>query len=268
MNIIRRVFDTKGSPILAAVFVALFIAESRRPLRKRVLPRWKRVATNSIVSIPSFSFLRFLLLPVMIKSASLNQKFKLGLNNQHRANVPIKTAITFLLLDYTNYLWHVLLHKLPILWRFHLVHHCDPDLDVTTALRFHFGELIGSVFYRGAFVFLSGASPLDVLLYEIAFESATQFHHSNWRLPVEVEKGLNKIFVTPRMHGTHHSVVSDDMNSNFSVIFSFWDRLHSTINLKRKQENLVIGINSHSNYKELTAGYLLEMPFNKIKNQR
>jgi sterol desaturase/sphingolipid hydroxylase (fatty acid hydroxylase superfamily) len=109
---------------------------------------------------------------------------------------------------------------------------------VTTALRFHFGELVGSVFYRGAFVFLSGASPLNVLFYEVAFEGATQFHHGNWRLPLKVERGLNRVFVTPRMHGIHHYVIREETDSNYSVIFSFWDRLHNTMRLMYNKRKL------------------------------
>jgi len=265
VNIIRRVFDFKGTPILAAVFVILFVAEGRRPLRKRVQPGWTRVITNSIVSIPAFSLLRFLFLPVVVRVAVLSSKLKAGFNYQYQARQFIKEASAFLFLDYTNYLWHILLHKFQLLWRFHVVHHCDPDLDVTTAFRFHFGEIIGSVVYRGAFVFLSGASPLNVLFYEIVFEGATQFHHSNWRLPSAFEKGLNKIFVTPRMHGIHHSIASEETDSNYSVIFSFWDRLHNTIRLNVQQEKIVIGVASYRDPHELTIGNLLKMPFTKIR---
>ena len=173
--------------------------------------------------------------------------------------------IAFLLLDYTNYLWHILNHKIPLLWRFHLVHHTDHDLDITTAFRFHFGELIGSVFFRGAAVFLIGVSPAIVLVYEIIFEAATQFHHSNMRLPFRFEKILNKLIVTPRMHGIHHSVVQNERDSNYSVIFSFWDRIHKTFTLTKQQQELVIGVPSYNEQKELTIGFLLKLPFTKIR---
>ncbi len=183
MNIIKRVFDKKGAPVLAAIFIALFIAESKRSLRKRREPGLKRVAINSMVAVPSFSLLRFVFIPVNTWLATKNKKLKWGVNYQYKANPFVKGFVAFLIMDYTNYLWHRLNHKIPFLWRFHLVHHTDVDLDLSTALRFHFGELIGSVFFRGAFVFLSGATPLTVLLYEILFEAETQFHHSNWKLP-------------------------------------------------------------------------------------
>jgi sterol desaturase/sphingolipid hydroxylase (fatty acid hydroxylase superfamily) len=207
MKIIRRIFDIRAAPVITAVFVVLFIVEGKLPLRKRKQSRLKRVVINLLVSLPAFSLPRFLLLPVMVKLAVKNKQLQFGLNYQYNAHPIIKTIVEFLILDYTNYIWHIINHKIPFLWRFHLVHHCDPDLDVTTALRFHFGEIIGSVFYRGAFVFLSGGTPLTVLLYELLFETATQFHHSNWKLPYHIEKVLNKIIVTPRMHGIHHSIV-------------------------------------------------------------
>lgn len=265
MNIIKRVFDGKGAPVLVAAFVVLFISEGRRQLRKRVRPRWNRVAINSIVSIPAFTLLRFLFLPVMIKLATKNEQLQWGLNAQYKANGYIKGVVAFLLMDYSNYLWHILLHKLPFLWRFHLVHHSDHDLDITTALRFHFGEIIGSVVYRGAFVFLSGATPLNVLLYEIFFEGATQFHHSNLRLNYQLEKKLNTILVTPRMHGIHHSVNRQEKDSNYSVIFSVWDRVHNTARLNVPQEEIVIGDLSYNDPDELTIGYLLKLPFTRIR---
>lgn len=265
MNLIKRIFDFKGTPVLATIFVVLFIAEGRRQLRKRKQPRLQRIVINSIVAIPAFTLLRFLFLPVMVKLALKNRQLQWGLNYQYTAHPLVKGMVAFLIMDYTNYLWHVLNHKVPLLWRFHVVHHCDPDLDVTTAIRFHFGELIGSVFYRGAFVFLSGATALQVLLYEILFEGATQFHHSNWKLPHTFEKGLNKMIVTPRMHGIHHSVIRQETDSNYSVIFSFWDRLHNTVRLNVPQDKIVTGVPSYSNPDELTIGYLLKLPFTKIR---
>lgn len=265
MSILRRVFDAKISPVLAAVCIVLFVAESRRRLRKRTQPRWKRVVTNSVVAIPAFFLLRFLLLPIMIKVAMKNRQIKAGLNYQYTTHPVVKGCVAFLLLDYTNYLWHVLMHKLPLLWRFHVVHHSDLDLDITTAFRFHFGELIGSVLYRGAAVFAIGASPLTVILYEGIFEGATQFHHSNWRLPFATEKALSKIFVTPRMHGIHHSTIREETDSNYSVIFSVWDRLHRTLRLNVPQDLTVTGVPTYSNPEELTIGNLWKLPFTKIR---
>ena len=147
---IKAVFDTYGAPILITFFIILFLLESKFQLRKRVQGRWKRMFINFIVSIPAFALLRILFIPAMVWLAVQNQSWQVGLNYLFDAPIAIKAIISFLLLDYSNYIWHILLHKLPILWRFHLVHHTDLDLDVTTAFRFHFGEMIGSVIFRGA----------------------------------------------------------------------------------------------------------------------
>lgn len=258
-------FDKTGTAILLSAFVILFIMETKFGLRKRVQSRLKRILINFTVSIPSFTLLRLMFLPAMVWLAYKNETLHFGLNYLYHLPAWMEGAIAFLLLDYGNYLWHILNHRLPFLWRFHLVHHTDRDLDITTAFRFHFGELIGSVFFRGAVTFLSGASPALIIVYEIIFEAATQFHHSNWKLPLSLERVLNKIIVTPRMHGIHHSTLKNETDSNFSVIFSFWDRLHRTINLRKFQEQVVIGVPSYSDNDELTIGFLLRLPFTMIR---
>jgi sterol desaturase/sphingolipid hydroxylase (fatty acid hydroxylase superfamily) len=262
---IRSIFDTIGVPILFIMLIILFWAEGKYGLRKRVLPRWKRIIINSIVSIPAFALLRFAFLPFIVWLAYQNQEWQVGLNYFYELPFAVEAMISFLLLDYSNYIWHILLHRIPLLWRFHLVHHCDHDLDISTAFRFHFGEMLGSMVYRGAAVVLIGASPLMVLVYEIAFEAATQFHHTNMKLPFKLEKWLNKLIVTPRMHGIHHSVIKAETDSNYSIIFSFWDRLHRTVKLNIPQNQVVIGVPSYADPEELTIGFLLKMPFKKTR---
>lgn len=262
---IKSIFDTYGTPILIAVFIILFFLETIFQLRKRVQHRWKRIIINFIVSLPAFALLRVLFIPIMIWLAAQNQSWHFGLNYLFAAPLWAKAAISFVLLDYGNYIWHILLHKLPFMWRFHLVHHTDLDLDVTTAFRFHFGELIASVIFRGAAVVLIGVPPFMVLVYEIAFEAATQFQHSNTKLPFQLERFINKLFVTPRMHGIHHSMIKNETDSNYSTIFSFWDRLHKTIRLNIPQNEIVIGVPSYADGTELTIGNLLKLPFTKIR---
>ncbi len=220
---------------------------------------------NLIVSIPAFALLRLLFIPLMVWLAVQNQTWQFGVNYLYESSFAGKAVVSFLLLDYSIYIWHILLHKLPILWRFHLVHHTDLDLDVTTAFRFHFGEMIGSIFYRGAAILVIGASPLMVLIYEIVFEAATQFHHSNMKLPYRFEKILNYIIVTPRMHGIHHSMIKKETDSNYSVIFSFWDRIHKTVRLNVHQNEIVTGVPSYADERELTIGKLWILPFKSIR---
>ena len=261
----HSLFDTIGVPILVVIFLVLFVLETKLQLRKRVQLRFKRIFINSIVSLPAFMLLRFLMLPIIVYLCQLNLSYHFGLTYLFDFPYWAATIIVFLILDYGNFLWHWLNHKFTFLWRFHLVHHTDHDLDITTAFRFHFGEMIGSVFFRGAISFLSGATPAQVILYEILFEAATQFHHSNLKLPARFEKFLHYFIVTPKMHGIHHSIVKAETDSNYSVIFSLWDRLHGTMKANINQDSIVIGEPSYSDPEELTVGYLLKMPFKKIR---
>ena len=261
MGLISKLFDKKAAPILAAIFVVLFITERKRKLRKPTQPIFKRALTNSIVAIPSFGLLRFAFLPIMVQLAINNKRF--GVGYVLPASPIMRLISTFLILDYGNYVWHVLNHKIPLLWRFHLIHHTDLDLDTLTAFRFHFGEMVGSVFFRGLFVLISGATAKQVLAYELLFEAATQFHHSNMKLPFRLETALNKLVVTPRMHGIHHSVEKAETDSNYSVIFSFWDRIHHTFNTLLNKDQIVIGVPNYRDPEQMTAGYLLAMPFKK-----
>jgi sterol desaturase/sphingolipid hydroxylase (fatty acid hydroxylase superfamily) len=262
---IKSIFDSYGTPILIGLFIILFIVETKFPLRKRVQKRWKRGLINFVVSIPAFVLLRLLFIPAMIWLAVKNQQWHFGLNYLFDAPQWIHIAISFLLLDYSNYLWHIVLHKFPMMWRFHLVHHTDLDLDITTAFRFHFGEMIGSLIFRGVAILMLGASPWMVLIYEVVFEAATQFHHSNTKLPFKFEKVLNNLIVTPRMHGIHHSMLKKETDSNYSIIFSFWDRIHKTRRLNIHQNEIVTGVPAYADEKELTIGNLLKLPFTKIR---
>jgi sterol desaturase/sphingolipid hydroxylase (fatty acid hydroxylase superfamily) len=261
----KAIFDIYGTPILISLFIILFLIETKFKLRKRVQSRWKRIIINFIVSIPAFVLLRLLFIPAMVWLAVKNETWQIGLNYLFDAPLIVTSIIAFLLLDYSNYIWHILLHKMPILWRFHLVHHTDLDLDITTAFRFHFGEMIGSIFFRGAAVLLIGVSPMMVLIYEILFEAASQFHHSNMKLPFRLEKALNKLIVTPRMHGIHHSMIRRETDSNYSIIFSFWDRLHKTVRLNIQQNEIVTGVPTYADERELTIGKLWKLPFTSIR---
>lgn len=264
-DLIQDIMDKKGAPILVGVFAFLFVMESVSQLRARKGKRTRRMMINAMVSIPGFLALRLLLLPAMVWIAYKNQEWQIGANYLYTFSPWVEGVIAFFLLDYSNYLWHILNHRSSFLWRFHLVHHTDIDLDVTTAIRFHAGEILTSVVFRGFAVFAIGATPIMVLLYEIAFEAFTQFHHSNWKLGFGVEKWLNRIIVTPRMHGIHHSIIRNETDSNYSVIFSFWDRLHRTITLNIPQKEIITGVPVYSNPAELTIGYLLKLPFTKIR---
>ncbi|THK34937.1 sterol desaturase family protein [Ensifer sp. MPMI2T] len=136
--------------------------------------------------------------------------------------------IAFVLLDFAVWLEHVVYHKLPILWRIHRVHHADPGVDLTTALRFHPLEILLSMVWKAAIIVALGAPALSVLLFEIVLNAGAMFNHANLRLPPKAERRLRRFIVTPDMHRIHHSVERIETDSNYGFNLSIWDRLFST----------------------------------------
>ena len=175
----------------------------------------------------------------------------------------LQFALGLLLMDLTFYHWHRINHEIALLWRFHRAHHLDPDMDVTTSFRFHAGEMLFSAGFRAVQVVLLGVSLQMYFVYEGVFQIATLFHHSNLRVPIRVERVLNRVFVTPRMHGVHHSVVRDEGNSNYSVIFRFWDRLHRTMVLNVPQAAITVGVSGYFEEADNTFLNLLLLPFRR-----
>jgi sterol desaturase/sphingolipid hydroxylase (fatty acid hydroxylase superfamily) len=260
--------DFAGFALLAVLFLALLTAERLSPLRRRVMTWGRRFWTNVLLAVPAFVVIRLLLIPAVVAVAIFAQRNQIGLVHWLGLGPLAGGVVAFLLLDYTMFLWHWANHRVPFLWRFHNVHHTDLDLDVSTAIRFHFGEMLMSVVVRSAQVLLAGASPLVVILYEIALEASTQFHHSNLRLPYRLERVLSWFIVTPRAHGIHHSIIDRETNSNFSNLLLCWDRLHGTIRLNVRQDEITIGVPTHRDADELTIRELWLMPFRKQRRPR
>ncbi|NRP71800.1 hypothetical protein ILFOPFJJ_02690 [Ensifer psoraleae] len=140
----------------------------------------------------------------------------------------IAGLIAFVALDFAVWLEHVASHKLPILWRIHRVHHADPGVDLTTALRFHPLEILLSMVWKAAVIIALGAPALSVLLFEIVLNAGAMFNHANLRLPHRADSILRRFIVTPDMHRIHHSVERIETDSNYGFNFSIWDRLFST----------------------------------------
>ena len=175
----------------------------------------------------------------------------------------IEGIIAFLLMDLAFYYWHLANHKVPVLWRFHNVHHIDPDLDVSTSFRFHFGEIALSAIFRIIQISVIGITPAAFLIYEICFTVNTIFQHSNIKLPIKFERILNKIIVTPRMHAIHHSQFRTETDSNYSTVFSWWDRLHKSIRLNIPHKDIVIGVPGYTKAGDNNLGNILMLPFKK-----
>jgi sterol desaturase/sphingolipid hydroxylase (fatty acid hydroxylase superfamily) len=260
--------DYGGTPLIVCLFMGLLFLQWRFPLRRQHFSGLRRILRNLIVSIPSHVVLRWAALPVPLALAAWMQDRHFGLLSWLGPPIWLGVLAGFLLMDYAYWWWHWANHMIPFFWRFHNVHHTDLDMDVSTASRFHFGEMVFSIGFLSLAVVIFGIGPITLLSFFIVFEAATLFHHSNWRLPIWLERTLNRVIVTPRMHGIHHSVVQRETNSNWGTIFCWWDKLHGTLRRDIPQDAVTIGVAAYREENELTLGKLFALPFRAQREWR
>ena len=201
------------------------------------------------------------LLPVGM--ALLAQKNGWGLLNYFSMPYWFEVALAVIVLDLVIYLQHVMFHTVPVLWRLHMMHHADLDIDVTTGLRFHPIEMILSMGIKLSTVVLIGPSVLAVLIFEILLNGTSMFNHSNVRLPINIDRTLRLFVVTPDMHRVHHSVIIRETNSNFGFNLPWWDRLFGTYRDQPVAGHLgmTIGLSQFRNPRRLSFLWILALPF-------
>jgi len=252
-------------PVALGTFGVLVWLENRRPLRRSVESKITRNGRNFAVAGIAAAALQLAEQPVAAFLSRLVERKNLGLLKIVCLPKWLETILAVALLDYTLYLWHVLTHKVPFLWRFHLVHHVDLDLDASTAFRFHFGELLISVAWRAAQILVIGVSPGAFAAWQLFLFPAVLFHHSNVKLPIGLERKLNRFIVTPRLHGIHHSIVRAETDSNWSSGLTVWDWLHGTLKTDVSQSEITVGVPAYQNPDEVTLTKILPLPFEKQK---
>lgn len=245
---------------IAGLYLLLFALEHAFPLRRPTRGLWHRLLVNGALSALAVTTAALTVRPVASFMLDVTGRTEWGLLHWVAAPPGARFCLAFLLMDLSFYYWHRLNHRIPFLWRFHNVHHIDPDLDVTTSLRFHLGEVALSSLFRIVQIGLIGLPVWMFLAYEACFQANTAFQHSNIRLPLTLERLLNKLIVTPRMHGVHHSRLYNETNSNYSVVFSWWDRLHRTLRLNVPQSRIRIGIAAYSRPEDNSVGRALMLP--------
>jgi sterol desaturase/sphingolipid hydroxylase (fatty acid hydroxylase superfamily) len=252
------------APLLLVAGALILWSEFRRPLRSRTNePKLKRNVRNLAVAAIAGVAVQFAELPLALPLAAMVEERNWGALKLFNLPLWLELPLAVLALDYTLYWWHVFTHRSRLLWRFHLPHHADLDMDASTALRFHFGEIAFSVLWRVAQVVIIGVSPLSFSVWQTGLVIAILFHHSNVRLSPETERRLSRFIVTPGMHAIHHSAVEDETNSNWSSGLSIWDRLHGTYRLDVPQDQITIGIPAYHDLKDVTLPKVLAMPFTK-----
>ena len=226
---------------------AVLCAERLWPLRPRREPSARHVgrdAAMAAMSVVATGVLQSLLLP-----------------RQQRTKAVPRAVLDFLLLDYTLWQWHWLNHHVPLLWRFHRVHHADLDLDAATGARFHFGEMSLSVLFRWLQLVAIRPDARALSVWQTTLLASIAFHHSNTRLPEEVDRVVARVIVTPRLHGIHHSIVERETNSNYASLLTVWDFLHGAFRDDVPQEAITIGVRELQRPEDVTLPRLITMPF-------
>ncbi|NBC48919.1 MAG: sterol desaturase family protein [Gammaproteobacteria bacterium] len=210
-----------------------------------------------------------LLAPLLLLAAESSSRHQFGL--LHQLGMPgvlgavLAGVLTILLFDLWMYGWHRANHRMPLLWRFHQVHHTDRAMDATTALRFHPGELLISSLLNPLVVFLLGIGLAQLTLYKALMLTVILLHHSNVALPAWLETRLRALIVPPSMHRVHHSRIPDETNSNYGSLFSFWDRLFGSFRLRSNLSQVQFGTGRHDEPEWQAVPKLLRLPLTETR---
>lgn len=218
-----RLFVFLGGLILWASVERLFA------YRRAVTSLPKRIALHAGIAAINTTIMRLLVYVPLLAWIVYVEQMGWGLSRWLGLVGWVEFFMTIVVLDAFDYVWHRANHRLPFLWRFHKTHHNDNDMDVFTALRFHPGELMLSAGAKAIWIVLWGPSAFAWFLFEALVSLCAQMHHSNIDLPDKLERPLSAIIVTPRFHAAHHLVDREYGDRNFSTIFSFWDRIFSSL---------------------------------------
>lgn len=239
------------------------VLETLVPYRQSSLSKVKRWINNITLTVFNSLILQVVFAGAIVRTAMYVTTHQLGVLNMVALPEWIKLFVTVTFMDFMLYIWHLLNHEVPLLWRFHRVHHSDLNMDVSTATRFHIGELAISAVIKIALVFFLGASPLGVIIFESALVLCAQFHHSSLKVPIWFEWIFWILFVPPSMHRIHHSVIIEERDTNYGTIFSTWDRGLGTLLTDVDQNRIRIGVGAYQKPEKLNFHHLLAMPFTR-----
>ena len=247
----------------AGIFGLMAIWEVIAARRELITGKGRRWVGNlSLVALDTL-IVRLLFPTAALGMASMVQDLEWGVLNV--VSVPYWSAvlISIIMLDLAIYLQHVMFHALPALWRLHMVHHADLDLDVTSGSRFHPIEIVLSMFIKLGVIAVLGPPLLGVLIFEVVLNGLAMFNHANARIPLPLDRVLRWIIVTPDMHRVHHSVERAEHNTNFGFNLSCWDRVLGTYKDQpaRGHEGMTIGLKSFRERTWQSLPRLLAMPF-------
>ncbi|MEL6616001.1 MAG: sterol desaturase family protein [Bacteroidota bacterium] len=250
------------SAAAVALLALLLLAESAHPFfdffRQRRSERGRHALRNLALGLVNGALVAVAFAGLWVLTADWAAARGLGLLNLVALPTWLHVVGAVLLLDLWTYAWHRANHVVPFLWRFHRVHHSDAHMDVTTASRFHTGEIVLSSLLRVPVLVLIGATAWELVLYETLMFAVVQFHHANIGVGSRLDRALRAVIVTPEVHKVHHSRWQPETDSNFSALFSWWDRLFGSFRLRERPGEIEFGLNQFPG--EESVGSLLSMP--------
>lgn len=271
-------FGVEGIQIIAA-FVGLVIMllwETAHPFvawyRESGRDRGLHVVRNLAVGAFNAVVISMVFVAAWVAAAAWAEERGFGLLNAlgGPAGLPAWGHVlgAILLLDGWTYLWHRLNHEIPFFWRFHRVHHADAKMDVTTASRFHVGEIVFSSLLRIPLIALFGVHIWELLFYETMMFAVVQFHHANIVLPPWLDRGLRLVVVTPGMHKVHHSRWQPETDSNYSAFLSIWDRMFGSFRTREDLAAIRLGLDEFDGDQDATLKGLMRMPLLENRRER
>lgn len=249
--------------MLAILTMALW--ERVRPFRNPVISYKRHVSSNLFLLIFNSLIIGSLFLVGPIMAAEWARVEKIGLLNQFQTPGWVNILVTVVVFDGLIYFQHRFFHSKPFLWQLHGLHHSDPELDFSSAGRFHTIEIFISFLIKSIFVLALGSSVVAIIVFEVILNGMATFNHSNIKLPPKLESVIRLFIVTPEMHRVHHSIEKKETNSNFGFNFSLWDHLFKTYidQPKLGDKDVVIGLKSVHKQKSPTTSFfwMLSSPF-------
>jgi len=271
-NIIQHFESLEHRPLERMLFLVggllfFWILEGAIPLVRMQYKssKWKHAAVNFTFTIIHLVIHTFLAIGI-IKLSDWCFTARFGLVYWLNAGIGLTILLSFLTLDFFGgWLVHITEHKIKFLWRFHVVHHADNNVDVTTGLRHHPVEslLRGLFFFMG--IAVSGAPMYAVMIFQTILVLSTAFTHANIRLPKWLDHALSYFLVSPNMHKVHHHWKQPFTDSNYGAIFSVWDRLLGTFK-KLDISLLKYGLDRYyPNEKDEDLLLLLKKPFGRME---
>ncbi len=262
--------------IFISVLVSLACIEliiPKRELSSVKSHRWFTNFTIAFIGNAAVRLMGMVTLPIVAMSAAAFANAQgWGILGYLDISIWGKIIISVIILDLAIYVQHVASHHIPFLWRLHKVHHADRDIDVTTAVRFHPGEIMLSMVYKVLIVLVLGPPVFAVFLFEAILSSCAMFNHSNIRLSERLDKILRLFIVTPDMHRVHHSVRVNETNSNYGFNIPVWDYVFGTYVKEPRDghDKMRIGLEQYQTLEPTRLGWSLSLPFrpNTVRNEK